>query len=308
MRLVFAGTPAFAAIALRALVAAGHEVVLVLTQPDRASGRGMAVHASPVKQLASAAEIEVFQPPTLKDAAAQDRIRTAGAEVVVVAAYGLILPQPVLDMPRFGCINIHASLLPRWRGAAPVQRAILAGDTETGVCIMQMDAGLDSGPVLLSARQPITLDDTASTLHDRLAEQGARLIVEVLAQLPMAACPQAISGISYAAKVSKAEAPLDWRLPAVHLERQVRAFNPYPGATFSLDDNLLKVWRAELAAGSGLPGEILVADQSGLVVACGQGALRLTVIQRAGGKRLSAAQFLFGTQVIEGSHCRLSPS
>jgi methionyl-tRNA formyltransferase len=308
MRLVFAGTPTFAAIALRALIAAGHEVALVLTQPDRASGRGMAVHPSPVKRLAAVAGIDVFQPSTLKDASAQDRIRAAAAEVVVVAAYGLILPQPVLGIPHFGCLNIHASLLPRWRGAAPVQRAILAGDTEAGVCIMQMDAGLDSGPVLLSARQPITLDDTASSLHDRLAEQGARLIVEVLAQLPMPACPQAASGVTYAAKIGKAEALLDWRLPAAQLERQVRAFNPYPGATLSLDDNLLKVWRAELAAGSGLPGEILAADQSGFVVACGQGALRLTEVQRAGGKRLSAAQFLFGTSVRQGSRCRLTTS
>ncbi|MBK7675676.1 methionyl-tRNA formyltransferase [Accumulibacter sp.] len=306
MRLVFAGTPEFAALALRAVVAAGHEVVLVLTQPDRASGRGMAVHSSPVKQLASAAGIEVFQPPTLKDASSQGRIRAAAAEAVVVAAYGLILPQAVLDMPRFGCLNIHASLLPRWRGAAPVQRAILAGDTETGVCIMQMDAGLDSGPVLLSERQSIALDDTASSLHNRLAEQGARLIVDVLARLPMPACPQSASGVSYAAKVSKAEAALDWRLPAAQLERQVRAFNPFPGATFSLAGNFLKVWRAELAAGSGPPGEILAADRSGLTVACGQGALRLTEIQRAGGKRLSAGQFLFGTSVRQGARCCLT--
>lgn len=303
MRLIFAGTPGFAGLALRAIIAAGHQVVLVLTQPDRASGRGLALHASPVKQLAEAVGIEVLQPTTLRDAAAQERVRLAAAEAIVVAAYGLILPQAVLEMPRFGCINIHASLLPRWRGAAPVQRAILAGDTETGVCIMQMDAGLDSGPILLSASQPIRRDDTAASLHDRLAEQGARLIVEVLARLPLVARPQTDAGISYAAKVSKAEAALDWRLSAEQLERQVRAFNPFPGASCTLAGSLLKVWSAEAVGGAGLPGVILAVERTGIVVACGAGALRLMELQRAGGRRLSAAQFLLGTRVSQGSCC-----
>jgi len=306
MRLVFAGTPDFAAVALRALLAAGHEVVLVLTQPDRASGRGLAQRASPVKQMALAAGIEVFQPATLKEGAAQERIRAASGTAMIVAAYGLILPPAVLDLPPLGCINIHASLLPRWRGAAPIQRALLAGDSETGVCIMQMDAGLDSGPVLLSARQPISSEDTALSLHDRLAEQGARLIVEVLARLPLPACAQPAAGITYAAKIDKTEAALDWRLPALQLERQVRAFNPHPGATCLLDGRLLKVWHAEPVAADGLPGLILAADRSGIVVACGQGALRLTELQKAGGKRLSAAQFLLGTSVTPGARCALT--
>ena len=303
MKLVFAGTPEFAALSLQAIIAAGHQVVLVLTQPDRAAGRGLALHASPVKQLAEAAGIEVFQPPTLRDPLVQKRIRTAAAEAIIVAAYGLIFPQAVLDMPRFGCINIHASLLPRWRGAAPVQRALLAGDQETGVCIMQMDAGLDSGPVLLSARQPINEDDTASSLQNRLAEQGALLIVEALACLPLPAQSQSPAGITYAAKINKAESALDWRLPAIQLERQVRAFNPVPGASCCFDGNLLKVWRAELVAGVGLPGEILAVQRSGIVVACGEGALRLVELQKAGGKRLAAAQFLAGTPVVQGSRC-----
>ena len=306
MKLVFAGTPEFAALALRAIIAAGHQVAMVLTQPDRASGRGLALRASPVKQLAEAMGIEVFQPPTLRDPIAQERIREVTAEVIIVAAYGLILPQALLDMPPFGCINIHASLLPRWRGAAPVQRALLAGDRETGVCIMQMDAGLDSGPLLLSARQPINKDDTASSLHDRLAEQGARLIVEVLARLPLLARPQPETGITYAAKISKTEAALDWRLPAAQLERQVRAFNPFPGATCVIDGSVLKVWRAEVVAGVGLPGVILAAQRSGIVVACADGALLLTELQKAGGRRLSAAQFLVGTPVAEGSRCAVS--
>lgn len=306
MKLIFAGTPEFAAISLRAIIAAGHQVVLVLTQPDRAAGRGLALHASPVKQLAESVGIEVLQPLSLRDSLVQERIHKAAAEAIIVAAYGLIFPQAVLDIPRFGCINIHASLLPRWRGAAPVQRALLAGDQETGVCIMQMDAGLDSGPVLMSARQPINEDDTTSSLQDRLAEQGALLIVEALACLPLQAQPQPPAGITYAAKINKAESALDWRLPAVQLERQVRAFNPVPGASCCLDGNLLKVWRAELVAGVGLPGEILAVQRSGIVVACGEGALRLVELQKAGGKRLAAAQFLAGTPVVQGSRCALS--
>ncbi len=306
MRLIFAGTPEFARLALQSLIAAGHEVALVLTQPDRASGRGMALRASPVKQLALASGIAVLQPSSLKkDLAAQERIRALGAEAMVVAAYGLILPQAVLDMPTFGCLNIHASLLPRWRGAAPVQRAILAGDAQTGVCIMQMEAGLDSGPLLLCESLPIAAEDTAATLTDRLALVGARLIVDALSRLPLPLQAQAEGGITYAAKIDKAEAALDWRLPAAQLARCVRAFNPFPGASCVLDDTLLKVWRAEAIAGHGQPGEILVADRDAVVIACGEGALRLDELQKAGGKRLAAAQFLVGTPIAAGSRCAL---
>ncbi|SBT08176.1 10-formyltetrahydrofolate:L-methionyl-tRNA(fMet) N-formyltransferase [Candidatus Accumulibacter aalborgensis] len=306
MRLVFAGTPAFAARALQEILSAGHQVVLVLTQPDRPAGRGMVVRSSPVKQLAQAAGIPFFQPSTLRDAFAQERIHSAAADAMIVAAYGLILPQAVLDMPRWGCINIHASLLPRWRGAAPIQRAILAGDPETGVCIMQMEAGLDSGPVLQSASLPIGDDETAASLHDKLAETGARLIVDVLARLPLVACPQAETGVTYAAKIDKAEAIIDWRLPAMELARQVCALNPFPGASCCVDGKVLKIWRAQTETSGGEPGVILAADRAGIVVACGEGALRITELQKAGGKTLSAAQFLAGNRLVVGSRCSLS--
>ena len=301
MKLIFAGTPDFAALALRAIIAAGHDVVLVLTQPDRPSGRGMLMHASPVKELALASGIEVFQPPTLRDSAAQERLQSCDAEAMVVAAYGLILPQFVLDMPRLGCLNIHASLLPRWRGAAPIQRALLAGDAETGVGIMQMEAGLDTGPVLISERLPIEPDDTAASLHDKLAEMGARLIVEALSKLPLPPCPQPESGVTYAAKIDKAEAGLNWSLPAVQLARQIRAFNPFPGAVASFEKSMIKVWRAELVAASGTPGSVISADKNGTLVACGEGGLRLTELQKAGGKRLAVDQFLAGTPITAGS-------
>ena len=312
MRLIFAGTPEFSAQALAAIMATGHQVVLVLTQPDRPSGRGMALHASPVKVLAQASGIEVFQPQTLRDPSAQERLRAVGADAMIVAAYGLILPQPVLDLPRFGCINIHASLLPRWRGAAPIQRAILAGDRESGVCIMQMEAGLDTGPVLLSANLAINADDTAATLHDKMAGLGARLVVTALEQVPMAANPQPEIGVTYAAKIDKAEAPLDWRLPAAQLARQVRAFNPFPGATASLEKQAIKVWRAEEqtevisgAAPGTRPGTILAVERRGIVVACGEGFLCLTELQKAGGKRLPVASFLAGATLRVGAEFTL---
>ena len=294
MKLIFAGTPEFAAQALATLITAGHQLALVLTQPDRPSGRGMVLRPSPVKALALEHGIEVFQPPTLRDAAAQARLQAVGADAMIVAAYGLILPQAVLDLPRFGCINIHASLLPRWRGAAPIQRAILAGDAESGVCIMQMEAGLDTGPVLLSAALPIAADETAGSLHDRLAELGAGLIVAALEKLPLAPTPQADCGVTYAAKIEKSEAMLDWNQSAQQLARQVRAFNPFPGALATLGQLSVKVWRASAEAGEGSPGTILASDRAGILVACGEGALRLTELQKAGGKRLSAAQFLAG--------------
>ena len=304
MRLIFAGTPEFSAHALRAILAAGHSVPLVLTQPDRPSGRGMALRASPVKELALVSGIEVFQPQSLKDTSAQDRVRAVGADAIVVAAYGLILPQAVLDLPRFGCINIHASLLPRWRGAAPIQRAILAGDSETGVCIMQMEAGLDTGPVLLSSSLPINIEDTAASLHDKLAGLGARQIVEALEKLPLPSTPQPEVGVTYAAKIDKSEAPLDWRLSAAQLARQVRAFNPFPGASTNLNGQTIKVWGAEVvdsATQDKVPGTVVAADRQGIVVACGDSSLRLTELQKAGGKRLPAASFLAGTSLPAGT-------
>lgn len=312
MRIVFAGTPEFAAEALRALLAAGHEVALVLTQPDRPSGRGLALKPSPVKSVALAAGIEVFQPQTLRDADAQARLRALGADLMVVAAYGLILPPAVLETPRLGCINIHASLLPRWRGAAPIQRALLAGDRETGISIMQMEAGLDTGPVLLSESLPIAADETTGSLHDRLAVLGGRLIVEALAALPLPAQVQPEQGVSYAAKIGKAEAAIDWAASAVDIDRQVRAFNPAPGAAFSLAGTPVKVWRARIECGigggrAGAPGTVLSADREGVVVACGSGALRLLELQKAGGKRLGAAQFLAGNPLPVGT-CLSSPA
>ena len=307
MRLIYAGTPEFSALALKAIVDAGHRVELVLTQPDRPSGRGMAMHASPVKVLAQSLGIEVFQPPSLRDPLAQERLRVVGAEAMIVAAYGLILPQAVLDIPRLGCLNIHASLLPRWRGAAPIQRAILAGDTSTGVCIMHMEAGLDTGPVLLSGELPISREDTAGSLHDKLAGLGARLIVEALGQLPMVPRIQPETGVTYAAKIVKAEATLDWRQSAELLDRQVRAFNPFPGAATSLNGTSIKVWQAIPESGEGVPGTVLSSGKNGIVIACGEGALRLTELQKAGGKRLAAGQFLAGMSLSAGV-CLDSPS
>lgn len=301
MKLIFAGTPEFAAQSLRAILSTENQVVLVLTQPDRPAGRGMALQPSAVKHVASEHGIEVFQPMTLRDPAAQARLAAIGADAMVVAAYGLILPQTVLDLPRYGCINIHASLLPRWRGAAPIQRAIQAGDTETGVCIMQMEAGLDTGPVLLRESLPITESDTAASLHDKLADLGARLIVNALGNLPLTPCPQSSDGVTYAAKIDKAEAALDWRLSALQLSRQVRAFNPFPGTLACFDGTSVKVWRAVPEANCGAPGTVLSATKDGIVVACGQGALRLCELQKAGGKRLGAGQFLAGAPIAVGT-------
>ncbi|MCP5267624.1 MAG: methionyl-tRNA formyltransferase [Zoogloeaceae bacterium] len=300
MRLIFAGTPEFAAVALSALLTAGHEVVLVLTQPDRPAGRGMSLQASPVKQLALSHGLPVFQPASLKDVDAQAVVRQANAELMVVAAYGLILPQAVLDMPASGCLNIHASLLPRWRGAAPIQRAILAGDAQTGVCIMQMEAGLDTGPVLLSEAIDIAEDDTAASLHDRLALLGGQLIVSALDQLPLPAELQPESGVTYAAKIEKAESVIDWSRSAIEVSRQVRAFNPFPGSATSLDGVTVKIWQAAVVDGCGVPGQVLSVSRDGIVVACGEGALLIRTLQKAGGKRLSAAQFIAGHALCAG--------
>jgi len=301
MTVIFAGTPEFAAQALRAILAAGHEVPLVLTQPDRPAGRGQKLQPSPVKQVALEHGIPVHQPERLKDPATHQPIIDAAADVMVVAAYGLILPQVVLDIPRHGCLNIHGSLLPRWRGAAPIQRAIEAGDKESGVVIMQMEAGLDTGPMLLTESLSITDDDTAASLHDKLAAQGARLIVDALARLPeLQAVPQPEEGVTYAHKIEKAEAAIDWTLPAEQLARRIRAFNPFPGATAKHGELLLKCWQAKPTAGQGEPGQVLAADGNGVVVACGSGALCLTELQKPGSKRLPAADFLRGHPLQAG--------
>ncbi len=301
MRLVFAGTPEFAAQALDALLAAGHEVLGVMTQPDRPAGRGMKLQASPVKQRAQAAGLPVIQPQGLRlggkfdaDAqAAQAQLRAWGPELMVVAAYGLILPQWVLDLPPRGCLNIHASLLPRWRGAAPIQRCIEAGDAETGNTIMQMDAGLDTGAMLLREAFPIAADDTAATLHDRLAAQGARLIVQALADLDrLVPQPQAAEGATYAAKIEKAEAAIDWTQPAAEIERRLRAFDPFPGGVAPWAGEAVKVWRVRAAEGAGEPGRVLAWHPDGPEVACGQGSVVVTEAQRPGGKRGPAAVVL----------------
>lgn len=307
LRVIFAGTPAFAATALEAILAAGHPVPLVLTQPDRPAGRGMQLLPSAVKQVAVAHGLPLCQPERLKDPATHGPIREAAenADIMVVAAYGLILPQTVLDIPRLGCINIHASLLPRWRGAAPIQRAIEAGDAETGVTIMQMDAGLDTGAMLLGESLPIADDDTAASLHDKLAALGARLIVQALARFAtLTPVAQPADGVTYANKIAKSEAALDWHRPAVELARQVRAFDPFPGASVMFGNTSLKIWQAEPVAtdASGrTPGNVLGVDGEGVVVACGTGLLRLTELQKPGGKRLLARDFLRGFPVTIGS-------
>lgn len=314
MKIAFAGTPEFARTALAALLAADFPVALVLTQPDRPSGRGLRLHPSPVKGLAQTHGIRVIQPAGLRldgkhaaDAkAAEQTLATLQPDVLIVAAYGLILPPWVLALPRFGCLNIHASLLPRWRGAAPIQRAIEAGDAETGIAIMHMDAGLDTGDILLERRTPIAADATAASLHDELAVLGGELIVAAvrkLAQGPIARTPQPAAGATYARKITKEEAVLDWTQPAVVLERRIRAFDPFPGASTTLDGTLVKVWRARLgpAGGATAPGgTILTMADTGVTVACSQGSLLITELQRAGGKRLPAREFLTGFPLRAG--------
>jgi methionyl-tRNA formyltransferase len=309
MNVIFVGTPEFAAVALDALIAAGFHIPLVLTQPDRPAGRGMQLHASAVKQLARKHGIEVLQPLSLrmdaKDperaaqaAAAHARLLATDYDVMVVAAYGLILPTSTLGIKR--CINIHGSLLPRWRGAAPIHRAIEAGDADTGVTIMDMEEGLDTGPMLLVERVPIGAHDTTGMVHDKLAALGGQMIVRALRKLEqgqLEAVVQPEAGVCYAAKISKDEAGLDFSAPAVELDRKIRAFNPFPGAHAQVGGVTVKLWGAEaLAAGSDMaPGQVLAADaQHGIIVACGQGSLRLTELQKPGGKRLPAAEFLKG--------------
>lgn len=304
MKIIFAGTPRFAAKALSALLAAKHDIALVLTRPDRPAGRGLKEVASAVKNLAARSELKVLQPAALKSTETLITLSNIGADAMIVAAYGLLLPQGVLDLPRHGCINIHASLLPRWRGAAPIQRALLAGDAESGITIMQMDAGLDSGAILLQDRVQIAKDETAGTLHDKLAEAGARAIVTVLDKIAHGdsqSAPQGDVGVSYAAKVTKSEATVDWRRPAHEIDRVLRAFDPSPGARARVRGIDLKLWRGfPLARHSGAPGTVLHAGDSGVVVACGSGAIRLTELQKAGGNRIPAAAFLRGFPIGAG--------
>jgi methionyl-tRNA formyltransferase len=315
MRVIFAGTPEFAATALQAIHAAGFEVPLVLTQPDRPAGRGMQLHASAVKQFALQHGIPVAQPQSLRldgkypDVAkeAHDLLNNTPHDVMVVAAYGLILPLSVLTIPRLGCLNIHGSLLPRWRGAAPIHRAIEAGDTETGITIMQMEEGLDTGPMLLKQCIAIKDTDTTGILHDKLAAMGGEMIVATLQQLKdgkLSPVVQPEAGVNYASKISKEEAALDFSLPAEVLARKIRAFNPFPGTHAKYAETTLKIWGAKLfeTTGNHKPGQILSANaEQGVIVACGQGSLSLTELQKPGGKRLSVADFLQGHALNEGN-------
>ena len=321
MRAIFAGTPDFARVALEMLHGTGIEIPLVLTQPDRPAGRGMKLHASAVKRFALEHGIPVAQPRSLRldgnypdDAqAARSEIDSAKADVMVVAAYGLILPQWALDQPRLGCLNIHASLLPRWRGAAPIHRAIEAGDAQTGVTIMQMDAGLDTGAMLMLEALPIDPQDTTASLHDKLGPLGGRLILKALQQANaggLQPAAQPAQGVTYARKVEKSEATLDWSQLATVLERKIRAFDPFPVASSAINGEWLKVWRSHVDSGhsasASAPGTILAVDGMGVAVACGEGVLRLTELQRAGGKRLALADFLRGFGLAPGMVFRTS--
>jgi len=285
------------------LLEAGHEVALVLTQPDRPAGRGMPTVASAVKQLAQARGLELYQPETLKGSAEQARVAATGSDCLVVAAYGLLLPPPVLRLAPLGALNIHASLLPRWRGAAPIQRALLAGDAKTGISIMQMDAGLDTGPVLSQQALAIAPQEDAQSLHDKLAALGARMIVAALEDIARGrarAVPQPADGVTYARKIGKGDTVIDWTASAVHIERAIRALRPAPGASTALRGTALKLWRASVDHAHGAAGSVLEASPAGIVIACGAGALRVTELQRAGGRRLAAAEFLRGQRIEPG--------
>lgn len=294
MRVIFMGTPDFSVPALRA-IAAEHEVVAVYSQPPRAAGRGQKPRPSPVHKAAEELGLPVRTPERLKSPEDQAEFAALQADVAVVVAYGLILPQPVLDAPRLGCLNIHASILPRWRGAAPIHRAIMAGDAETGVAIMQMEAGLDTGPVLAEARTPIGAEETTADLHDRLSEMGAALITETLARLPLNAVPQAEAGVTYAAKIDKAEARIDWNRPASEVDRQIRGLSPFPGAWCMAGGERLKLLRSRVVAGQGVPGQVL----AGLAVACGDGAVEVLELQREGKRPMPTAEALRGLTLPE---------
>ena len=307
MKIIFAGTPHFAAAALEALLKQRFTVLSVLTQPDRPAGRGMRLTHSPVKQLALQQGLPVLQPSSLKNADLQRELAGYAADVMVVAAYGLILPQAVLQLPRHGCLNIHASLLPRWRGAAPIQRAILAGDIETGITIMQMDAGLDTGDMLLKKTCPIDAHDTAQTLHDKLAALGAKAIVEtmhLLEQGRLTRVPQDNAQATYAPKLAKDEAQINWTCDASHIAHAVRAYNPFPVAHTTFNATPIKIWQASVRGNlSGKPGTVLAVEKNCIIVACGQGALCLEVLQRPNAKVLPAAQFIQGFMLHPGDHC-----
>lgn len=291
MRVVFMGTPAFSVPVLEALVAAGHEVAAVYSQPPRPAGRGRELRQSPVHARAEALGIEVRTPVSLRSEGAAKELGDLGAEVAVVVAYGLILPQAVLNAPRRGCLNIHASLLPRWRGAAPIHRAIMAGDAETGVCIMRMEAGLDTGPVLLREATAIGPQETTAELHDRLSAMGAALIVQALARLDdLVAEPQPEAGVTYAAKIDKAEARVDWARPAAEVDRLIRGLSPFPGAWIMVGDERVKLLRSRVAAGAGAPGQVL----GGFTIACGEGAVEVLEAQREGKRPMMAAEALKG--------------
>ncbi len=299
MRLVFMGTPDFSVSVLNELVDAGHEIACVYSQPARPAGRGKKPRPSPVQKRAEELGLQVRTPLNFKDADDRQAFADLNAEAAVVVAYGLILPQAILDAPTRGCFNIHASLLPRWRGAAPIQRAIMAGDAKTGVCIMQMEAGLDTGPVLMQAETAITASDTAATLHDRLAEIGAKLMVEALAKIDtLTPVTQPSEGMTYAAKINKAEAKIDWTRPAVEVDRLIRGIAPFPGAWFELNGERVKVLLSELVAANGPAGSVL---DDRLTIACGEGAVRLSRVQKAGKGPQPADVFLLGTKVPAGT-------
>lgn len=289
MKIVFMGSPEFSVPVLNAL-AQHHEIICVYCQPPRPAGRGKADRPTPVHARALEMGLPVRHPVSLRSEDAAKDFAALGADVAVVVAYGLILPQAILDAPRFGCLNIHASLLPRWRGAAPIHRAILAGDAETGVCIMQMEAGLDTGPVLRRESTPIGAEETTVGLHDRLSEIGSRMIVQVLAELPLPAVPQAPDGVTYAVKIDKSEARIDWNRPAAEVDRQIRGLSPFPGAWCNVAGERVKLLRSRLAEGSGAPGQVL----QGLTIACGEGAVEITLAQREGKRAMEPADFLRG--------------
>jgi methionyl-tRNA formyltransferase len=297
LRIIFAGTPDFAARHLAALLDSPHQVIAVYSQPDRPAGRGQQLQQSPVKQLALQHDIPVYQPKSLKKAAAQQQLAALNADLMVVVAYGLILPQAVLDAPRLGCINVHGSLLPRWRGAAPIQRAIWAGDAESGVTIMQMDIGLDTGAMLSKVSTPIAADETSTSLYDKLALTGPVALVEALANLQalqVQAQPQQDELANYAEKLSKEEALLDFSKPAIALEREIRAFNPWPISYLQLGAQQLKIWRAVTEPGSGLPGQVLRVDKKGIAIQTSDGVLVITELQPAGKKAMKVMDFLNG--------------
>lgn len=309
MQLVFAGTPEFAAAALKSLIAAGHHIALVLTQPDRPAGRGLRPKPSPVKALALEHGLALAQPASLREAAVQETLRKIHPDVMVVAAYGLILPRAVLDIPTRGCLNIHASLLPRWRGAAPIQRALLAGDAETGITIMQMDEGLDTGPMLLRKPCAIEPEDTAQTLHDRLAALGGEAIVEALDRLDsLVPVPQDEGLATYAPKLTKEEALIDWNQSAETIARAVRAYNPFPVAYTWLDGERLRIWFARAEAGEAPPGRVVAVDREGVLVGTGAGLLRITELQREGGRRLAAAAFAASPPLRPGMQLTRAPA